>query len=147
MPRRLSREQLEELSLLRARAVAFIEFLRDRGLGDQGAREMTAAISRAYERNDLPALRTARGDLDAWLRELPPDRQRLAKDTLLRLGADVDADRQQELIRIRAVEAEGRITTDDDYRLVKDRLEEIAEDPASHTEVAVLARLLHAYNP
>ncbi|HEX5208183.1 MAG TPA: hypothetical protein VFW10_10390 [Steroidobacteraceae bacterium] len=143
----LNGEQLRELSLLRDRAIAFIEFLRDRGLGDEGASEMTAAVSNSYERRDLRALRTARADLDSWLRELPAHEQELAKAALSRVGADFEADRRHELLRIRVIEAEGRIVSDDDYRLVKERVEEIAEDPASHSELAVLTLLLRAYNP
>ena len=146
MTRHLSEEQIRELSLLRARAAAFIEFLRHRGLGDEGATEMATAVNNAYKRHDLRALRTARADLDSWLRELPPDQQQLAKEALRKVGADVESDRSRELLRIRVIEGEGRIASDDDYRLVKDRVEEIAEDPASHSELVALTLLLRAYD-
>ena len=140
MPRSLNEQQRLELSQLRSQALAFSDFIRPR-LDEAIADAMRDGINSAYERGNLKGMRMAIADLNSWLRELPKGAQKEVKRRIAETaGVNVDDQSLRELARIRAIEAEGRIRNEEDYYLVKNRLDELGDDPRHAAEVAVLGR-------
>jgi hypothetical protein len=144
MPRNLNEQQRLELSQLRSQALAFIDFIRPR-LNEAIADGMRDGINGAYERGNLKGMRMAIADLNSWLRDLPKDAQEEVKRRIAgTAGVNVDDQNMRELARVRAIEAEGRIRNEEDYYLVKNRLDELGDDPRHAAEAAVLGRLVDA---
>jgi hypothetical protein len=142
MPRNLNEQQRLELSQLRSQALAFIDFIRPR-LDEAIADGMRDGINGAFERGNLKGMRMAISDLNSWLRDLPKDAQEEVKRRIAgTAGVNVDDQNMRELARVRAIEAEGRIRNEEDYYLVKNRLDELGDDPRHAAEAAVLGRLV-----
>ena len=144
MPRRLSPEhQLELESLYRVLRV-FGDFL-DPLLPPTGG-TFSAALRRAYEGRDLRGLRLARSDLLA-MAQAGTASQRRQLDGMLRERAGVSLDdlSERQLKRIAQIRARGKLTSEEQYYLVRERFEFIADDPARAEERGELQAMLHAY--
>lgn len=145
MPHRLSPEhQLERDSVYRVLAV-IAEYL-DAHIPPTSAGGLAVALQRAYEARDLRGLRMARADLVA-MAHAASTAQRRALDVLLRerAGTSLDDVSERELRRIRQIRARGRVTGEEQYYLVRERVEFIMDDPERADEYRDLCALLQAF--
>jgi len=144
MARKLSAEHLLELeSLYRVQRV-LCEFC-DQFLPPIDE-TFSAALSRAYAARDLRGLRMVSGDLLALVRAATPV-QRRELDGRLRQQAALSLDdlSARELQRIARIRARGRITSDEQYYLVRERVVFLEGDPERADECDELQRMVLAY--
>ena len=146
MPRRLSPEkqlELERLSrILRVFAAWADPLMRLPAEGET----LGKAVERAIEAANLPGLRMMLNDL-VPMTQAATTAQRMELDVLLREQAGVGLisllERQNK--QIERLRARGRLTSDEQYYLVREHVELLASDAAQAGVVAELFALLEQY--
>jgi hypothetical protein len=146
MPRQLSPERQRELDELFAVDSVLASFF-DRDIRLPSGRSLSAALLQAYERRDLAGVRMVHADFVGGMLPACSAAQRRELDRLLRAGPGVTLDslEAQQLERIRRVQAKGRISSVQQYYMLKERVEVIWDDPARVEEFRALQALLDAY--
>lgn len=135
MARKLTLEQERDLENLRFACPTILDYFAPSGALGQLEEGFRTAVETAYSRRDLCELRDFRRDFQEWLRDLPAD----ARSDLEKMIVPPPDDVGKAL-------AKGRIDTDDEYRGVLTRVEEIYDDPARESEVIRLNSLLTDYH-
>jgi hypothetical protein len=145
MPRRLSPEKQQELDDLCALLRVLVEFKRT-FLEPRIGERMMEAVEGACEAGNLTGLRMVRDDMMAML-DADGSGHLRALDVLLRerLGITVDDLRARQRARIAKVRERGRITTEDQYYMIRERVEVIWDDPAKAEEFQALQGMMVAY--
>ena len=145
MPRTLSHEHHLELERRFRVARVFGEFWDSRGAlpPEQGLR---AALQRTYDARDLRGMRLAEADLLA-MSAAATVAERRALESLLRerSGVSLDDLMERHLAKIRRLQVRGRLTSEEQYCMVRERVEFIAGDPERLSEYHQLAGMLTAY--
>ena len=146
MPRRLSPEQDLELERL-FRMLSVVGAYLDSQMGLSPESETLAkATTRAYEARNLRGLRMMEGDLGGMLQAASPT-QRREVDRLLRerAGTSVSALMERQFAQIRRLRQRGKLTSEQQYYLVREHVDFIADDADRASEAAELYALLEAY--
>jgi hypothetical protein len=108
---------------------------------------LSAALARAYEKADLRGLRMAHADFIGGFLPAFSVAQRKELDRLLRAGPGVTLDslEARQLERIAKVRAKGQIATEQQYYMLRERVELIWDDPERVEEFRALRAMLDAY--
>jgi hypothetical protein len=144
MPRKLSPEHQLELESL-YRILSTIGEWFD-GLSGMPAISLLDAMAKAYEERDLTGLRAARNDLLAMTSAASPS-QRKQLDELLRqrAGTTLLALQDKQRARIARIRARGKVTSEEQYYLVREHVEFLSGDPAAAAEVGELSAMIHDF--
>jgi len=148
---RVSSDQAQrERDTLRSIIVAIVDFhaAREPDFRDGAAESFRATTDRVHATGSLSGLRQMRDDLVAMtdaLRLAPAELNEL--DALLRMSARVSLDDvfARQFARITKLRERGRISTEAQYYLAKERLERIWDNPAHSDEFNDLQRIIDAY--
>ena len=146
MPRRLSPEkqfELESLSRVLSVIAAYLDGLS--GLGPD-APSLAKAVTRASEERNLRGLRMAQGDLIAMTQAATPA-QRRELDHLLRdrVGVSLSSLMDRQEAQISRVRERGKLTSEQQYYLVREHVEFIGDDPERAEELRALSVMLEEY--
>ncbi|MGZ3331903.1 MAG: hypothetical protein ACXU9Z_07630 [Gemmatimonadaceae bacterium] len=146
MPRRLSPEKQLELDRL-ARVLGVIAAYFDSltGLPPDGE-TLAKAIAAAHHTGDLRGLRMAQGDL-VGLIQAATSVQRRALDRVLReqTGTSLGSLLERQFEQVRRLLQRGKLTSEQQYYLVREHVELIADDPEHATALPELYALLDQY--
>lgn len=135
MTKKLSRDQESELESLRFACISILDYFAPSGALGALEAQLRAGVETAYSRHDLRELRGFRRDFQEWLRDLPAD----ARAELEMKIAPPPNDLERALAR-------GRIDSEDEYRTVLARVEELYDDAARESDVVRLNSLLTEYD-
>jgi|SRR5215213_3838336 len=144
MARRLTPERQRELDDLRAVFEVFGVFLDE--ISPVAGHSWAGIVSAVHARGDLTGMRSIRNDsIESLVAFSPAQRREL--DRRLREGPGVTLDtlERQHLARIDRIRAKGSIATEQQYYLVKERIEVIWDDPERADECRSLQALLEDY--
>ncbi|HEX6534623.1 MAG TPA: hypothetical protein VF041_08495 [Gemmatimonadaceae bacterium] len=148
MPRNLSPEKQQELDTLYRTLKAFMEWqpTADDPSVQAAMTEVRERLERDYAAGKFSGWREALNDFVAMAQYGTPEQKRRL-DGLLRDQAGISLDdlRTKQLARISKIRERGRITGDEQYYLVKERVEEIWDDPSKAEEFRALQAMLDAY--
>jgi hypothetical protein len=136
MARNLTLAQIAELNRLRSACIAILDFVVARGNLTEIASEFRDVVEEAYNKRNLGGLRTIRRDFQEWVGDLPPS----ARDELERGLSSIED--QAPVDQLSSALGRGRILTEEEYRAVLAKIEEIYADPAALNELELLNRLL-----
>jgi hypothetical protein len=110
------------------------------------ADDFRQAVSAASTKGNVEGLRMCVSDLREWVSYAPPaDRQRVHERLLAKVGHglyEVDLARNK---RLASILKRGRIATDNEFRLLMARVDEIYEDEGKQAEVNRINELLSEY--
>ena len=144
MPRKLSAEHQLELESLYRVVQVFGDFA-DSLVPNAGA-AMSDGLRRAYEARDLRGLRMARGDMVAMAQAATAaQRRELDAQLRARTGVSLDELTARDVQRVDRIRSRGRVSSEEQYYLVRERVDFISGDPSRSAEYAELQRLLDAY--
>ena len=146
MPRRLAPEKQLELDSL-ARVLGVIAAFSDTLMaGDARSETLAAVVAKAYAEKNLRGLRMVQGDLLAMTAAMTAA-QRRELDSQLRNRAGVSLlsllERQRE--RVARLRARGKLTSEQQYYLVREHIELLMDDPAHAAELTELRGLLEDF--
>lgn len=103
-------------------------------------------LYKAYIEQNLVGLRSSINDYNEAARELPPEQfTELNRILNEKFGEDLIHNRKKELAQIRRIVKRGKINNEDEYRLVKSRIDELLWMDDSMTECKILDSLLCDY--
>jgi hypothetical protein len=141
----LPSDRQQELDSLRRICVVFADFFGPITLPSQ-PQALREIIDRAYEERALAGLRLARNDFIAMIQACT-GQQRRDLDAMLRSQAGISLDelRAKQLERIEKIRRRGRIITEEQYYMVRERIEEVWYDAERSTEFRDLQSLLTDY--
>ncbi len=137
----------EELKILRDKCLIFCTFLVQKtGVPKQSFGQTNKLIYKAYKDNDVRALKVTSNDIDNQIRELPLYLS-LELDKLFqeKLGISIDSINKKMEKEIQKVIKRGKILNEEEYRLIKNREDEIYVDNSKAEEKQQLDRLMEAY--
>jgi|GEM_PF-6466649 len=140
-----------ELETLKKKGVLFYEFLiqsKVLSLPDTVFQESIRMVEDAYEKGDLRPLRVLSNDIDFQIRNVIPPSviAPLIAAYKTKLGIDLNDIQSSLLKKIVRIRKRGRVINAEEYRLIGDRIEEIADDPAQSAEYLELTTLLSTFN-
>jgi hypothetical protein len=146
--RALTAEELYELDQLRQRSIVIWNFMsRKDELVRTLAPAAKEAVEEAYRKRDLRAMRAAYRDDSEWMGSLPQVDQQRLKSMIAALGQGGPGMRQiDETDVIPRIVSRGKIRSDDEYRVVMTRVEEIHLNPAAVEELRRLNELLSEFD-
>jgi hypothetical protein len=133
-----------ELTKIRDRFYVFYDFV----VQNQGTNiffeEMKKSIDNAYEKANLKYLRQVNKELNVWLVEMFPPKEKEEISRLLKekLGEDVVQADLKRIDKINKIVKRGKINTIQEYELLQQRIEEIYADNNKKTEVQKINKLL-----
>ncbi|WP_423128673.1 hypothetical protein [Gaoshiqia sp. Z1-71] len=106
--------------------------------------EMRRSIDNAYEKSDLKYLNRVNKELNVWLVEMFPPKEKKEISQLLKekLGENVEQADLKRVDKINKVVKRGRINNLNEYSLLQQRVEEIYADESKKEEVEMLNKLL-----
>ena len=138
--------RLQETAQLRDWCVAILHFIRDVAPPAPFFGQFQQAIEAAFERRDLKGLRMVSTDLVEWTQDLAVD-QRASLDQLLvsRFGRGLVREAEQNQRRLSRILRRGTIETEDEFRLLSSRADEIHADDSKAGELERINRLLVAF--
>lgn len=153
MPRTITDNQRDQWSSVHRQALVLAEFFDGKASAFVGGQPlpMAGAIRAAAEpahpfASRFAGLREALADLLEMASYLPAsDLRELDAYVRVHLSIGLDDLQAKRLARIGAIRAKGKISTDEQFRLVKGRHEQIWDDPLRAEEAVVLAKLLEDY--
>lgn len=144
MTRRLSPENQLELEAVYRVARVFAEFLD--GLTPGLSPSAIDTVDRVHAACDLRGLRQVRNDFVAMADAATLEQRRLLDAALKeRANTSLNALSTKTLKRIEQIRARGRITSEEQYFLVRERVVFLESDSSNEVEAAELAGLLNAY--
>jgi hypothetical protein len=145
MPRKLAPEKRLELDSL-YRVVAVLAAFHDSlspGLPDGG---FSGAMKRAYDQSDLRGIRMAYNDLVASLEAASASQKReLDAELRLKAGTSIPALFARRFERVARLRQRGKLTSEEQYYLVREYVEFAELDPAMSEDVKLLWDMLHAF--
>jgi hypothetical protein len=134
-----------EYAALYQETLALTEFFDSITPGMRAAVESAATPQRPFGRA-IAGLHEARSDLLVMSASLTGEQQRqLDAHVRKRLGVPLDSLQTRRLERLSQLREKRRITTDEQWRLVRGRLDQIEGDPAFANEAIELASLAATY--
>lgn len=153
MPKAITNEQRQQWSLVHKQALVLAEFfdIKATAFGMDGLPSGASAIRAAAEpahpfASRFAGLREALADLLENASYLSSgDLRELDVHVRNHLGVGLDDLQAKRLARIAKIRAKGRITSDEQFRLLKGRHEEIWDDSVRSGEAVVLNALMEEY--
>jgi hypothetical protein len=145
MPRKLSPEQQLELDSL-YRVIGTITEWYDELAAPELRGQMSDALRRAHEKRDLRGLRMAYNDL-VEMTNAATVAQRRDLDGRLRARANttLEALSARKMQRIGRIRARGKLTSEEQYYLIREYVEFSFDDPEKADEVTELLAMLDDY--
>ena len=108
-------------------------------------REVIARVAAAPKKREVDCLYT---DLAEWCRHSPVAMRKVVSSTLQRkVGRPLSYFEHARLARIERIVKRGKIRSDDEWRIVEERVQELCEEPDSSHETEILNQLLWRYIP
>jgi hypothetical protein len=103
-------------------------------------------LDRAYAEQNLVGLRASLNDYNETASDLPLEQfEELNQILREKFGEDLVHNRQKELAKIKRIVNRGKINNENEYRLIKSRIEEIINDENRVTEIHILDGLLNDF--
>ncbi|MDB4908078.1 MAG: hypothetical protein JWO05_2862 [Gemmatimonadetes bacterium] len=146
MTRRLSPEkqlELERLSRLLGIMAGWADTLS--GLPPEGD-TFTKAVTRASEAKNLPGLQMILNDLVAMTQAASLDqRQLLDRQLKERAGVSLGSLMQRQFATVERILKRGKLTSDQQYYLIREHIEVIADDQTYAADLPALYAMIEAY--
>lgn len=146
MARVASSQREAEMKELRDWCIVILQFMSQldpsSGLYAQGEQ----AIKAAFQRGNHRGLKMVASDVREWATALSPAyRQRLDQNLRARFGRGLIEKADESRGEVERILRRGQIDTQDEYRLLMSRVEEIYADESRRTELEKINELLAAY--
>jgi hypothetical protein len=147
MTRRLNDKQVQELNHLKEWCTSILQFEKALYAPAPSEGGLLEIVQRTYLERDLRGMRVLAKDLnevprDWWPSEKLRELNRLLKE---RFGEDLADLKCRDLASISRIRKRGKIRTENEFRLVHERAEEIWDDEGKRDEMEALNKLLEDY--
>lgn len=146
MAKKLNEDQLKELDQLKEWCSTVIKFILENGpAGNTMLMQYEAVINSSYQKKDIRGLRMVAKDTKEWAKGLiESDKNKLNEILESKFGSGLNGEVDKK--NVTQILKKGKIITEDEYRLLLNRVEEIHTDPSKKEEVEMINLLLVEYH-
>jgi hypothetical protein len=147
MGRHLSDDQLRELDHLKEWSLTILNFRLAKQVGsDPLIEELIQTTIKVHSARNLRGMRTIARDDNEQARGMnPADLGRLNGLLREKFGEDLSDNMRKDLVKIGKIRHRGKIRTEDEFRLVQGRVDEIWQDATKKDEMDALNQLLNDF--
>jgi hypothetical protein len=146
MKRELSQKSFEELSFLKEWILTITDFLLLKYPKAETPTLMRQIVTETFEKSNLRGMRMVYKDMNELSKGLSSiDLEELNRVLKERFGSDLTVYSNKGLAKIQRIIKRGRVNTDDEFRLLSNRVDEIYADDSKKDEVEVLNKLMGDY--
>jgi len=146
MAKKDSRDQLGEATELRDWCLAILGFFGELEPSSPFLAQYLQAIEAGFEGRDLRGLRIVAKDFAEWARDLPADQQSKLEQLLVpRFGRGLRSEAQKDQRERQRILKRGSIESEDEFRLLSSRADEIYADKSKAGELEQINHLLVAF--
>lgn len=135
---------MEEKDKIKNRFQVFFDYIVSKQGNIEGYNELKKAVDDAYNKNDIRGLREINKELNVWLVEMfPPKEKKEIREILKeKLGENFEQTDLKNLEKINKIIKRGKVNTQKEYALLQQRIEEIYTDKSRKLEVLEINKLL-----
>lgn len=135
---------MEEKDKIKNRFQVFFDYIVSKQGNIEGYNELKKAVDDAYNKNDIRGLREINKELNVWLVEMfPPKEKKEIREILKeKLGENFEQTDLKNLEKINKIIKRGKVNTLKEYALLQQRIEEIYTDKSKKLEVLEINKLL-----
>lgn len=146
MERKISQKSLDEIALLKEWVLTITIFFRLKYPQNETFVEINQIVVETSEKSDLRGMRFIYKDMNEWAKGLSHDYLN-ELNLILRekFGYDLTKANDQNLAKIKRIIQRGHLKTDDEFRLLLNRVNDIYADDSMKDEVEVLNKLMNDY--
>ena len=146
MPRKLTPEQQLELDSIHRVTSTIAEWFDELAARENAPMSMSDALQRAYDERDLRGLRMAYNDLvEITNAAMIAQRRDLDERLRTRANTSLEALSVKKTQRIARIRARGRLTSEEQYYLLREYVEFRSDDPGKSDELAELFTMLNEF--
>jgi hypothetical protein len=139
--------QQEDLTLLRDKIMLYYQYCIDKGMPASYFEEPKRLVDSAYMDGKVSVLRSGSRDVDMHIREMSLQQAIELKNIFeVQLNIDYTVMDQEGIKAINKIINKGTIATEEEYRLIRDRTNEIYADTDKQNEMRKLNDLLIKYD-
>lgn len=143
MTKKITEKQQKELDYIKEWCLMILNFMISKNSNIHIITQTKDIILETYNSQNIKGLRYCNKDIIEWAKGLPKsDLVELNKLLQDKFGEDLGKNANRDLSKISQVIKKGKISSDDEYRLLLSRVDEIYNDTSKQDEVQTLNRLL-----
>ncbi|MFZ6664176.1 hypothetical protein [Peijinzhouia sedimentorum] len=146
MAKKIKEDQLKELYYLKEWCSSVVKFILEQSpVGGDMLMQYDIVINSSYQKQDIRGLRMVAKDVMEWAKGLSEsDKSKLDEVLESKFGSGLNGEIEKK--NVAQILKRGKITTEDEYRLLLNRIEEIHTDPSKNEEVERVNLLLGEYH-
>jgi hypothetical protein len=143
MARKITEKQQVELDYIKEWCLAILNFMISKNSNTPIITQTKDVILETYNGQNIKVLRYCKRDVNEWAKGMPQsDFVELNKLLQDKFGEDLIKNANRDLSKISQVIKKGKISSEDEYRLLLSRVDEIYNDKSKQDEVQTLNKLL-----
>jgi len=147
MAKKITEKQQKELDYLKEWCLMILNFMISKNNNTPIITQTKDVILETYNSQNIKGLRYCNKDIIEWAKGLPHsdfvELKKLLQDTF---GEDLIKNANRDFSEIQQVVKKGKISTEDEYRLLLSWVDEIYNDESKQDEVLPLNKLLVAFH-
>jgi cold shock CspA family protein len=146
MAKKLNSSQIKELIHIKEWCFTIMDFMISHYEGKDVFVQFSEVIKEGFNKQDLRGMRHVYKDTNEWAKGLPfahiEELNQILND---KFGEDLKKQTDGDTIKINRIIKKGKINSEDEYRLVLNRVDEIYADDSNKEEVLKLNELLATF--
>jgi len=147
MAKILNEKQIKELFHTKDWCLTILDFIISRNKHLPELNIFVELINNAYDEQNLRGMRYVIKDINEWAKGMPQsdfvDLNTILQD---KFGEDLIISANRDFSKVNQVIRKGKISSDDEYRLLLSRVDEIYNDKSKQNEVSILNKLLARFH-
>ncbi|MFA6570232.1 MAG: hypothetical protein WCT77_03250 [Bacteroidota bacterium] len=146
MAKQLNDKQLQDLNFKKEWCLTILDFMSCIYKNAQSPKMLIELINEEYRKQNLKGFRFIFSDINEMSKNLTDQELKdLNKILKSKFGEDLKSQTQKGIIKIEKIKKRGIILTENEFRLVESRVEDIYADESKKEELDTLNNLLNKY--
>lgn len=147
MKKKITEKQLFELELIKDWCLTILIFITDKSNNNPIINQMKDVIINSYNNQNIKELINCKSDIIEWIKGFSQnDTEELNNLLRDKFGNDLVIESNNIIRKIKYIIKKGKITNDNEYRLLLSRVDEIYQNDSKQMELKKLNKLLANYH-
>lgn len=135
-----------ELFFIKEWCLTIMEFMMSYYKKKEIFEEFVDIVKNSFFKQDLRGIKYLYNDTNEWIKDLPDSEVKKLNQILYdKFKVDLQCQNNKDIKKIRQIVKRGKISNEDEYRLLLSRVEDIYDKTENQDEVEQLNRLLRNY--
>ncbi len=147
MAKKITEKQLKESKYIKEWCLTILDFMTSKNSNTPIINQTKSVIVETYNNQNIKGLRYCNKDINEWARSMPQtDLDELNSLLQDKFGENLVKENNKDLDKVKLVVKKGKISNENEYRLLLCRVDEIYENERKKEEVEILSKLLADYH-